>query len=392
MIQKYVEQLAADIKDAAAGKAAPASKKNKRRFSEKDIDDHFAEVEAYLHGPTFKLSGIVGIDRAMLPSDDVISDDQADLLADAMVTLLNAHNFYPDFPQNNGLELPPRLRYKALRGVWDSEQVPVSAGEIHLEFCSYEEENCPFPGYCTSCSDFRQDDGFIPSIHNYCDAWCEKCAFTLKCSVFSLKPELDETQDDGGKTISERFQEIEDLLVNSFFPENEENSGADIVFGQEEAEGQEDLIRERRKMKQNPLAKSTLAYAEKANLLLQAIIKTCSREYTKWVGSEDAARIFDAFQTVCWYHILIYPKVLRALSGYYEIDKDEFIEEDMNGSAKVTLIAIDRSIEAFNVLQDLLEVNETEMVGCVGQLIDLGNDLEKYFPDARKFRRPGFDD
>jgi hypothetical protein len=31
----------------------------------------------------------------------------------------------------------------------------------------------------------------IPSIHNYCDRWCERCPFTLRCSVYAMEAAVD---------------------------------------------------------------------------------------------------------------------------------------------------------------------------------------------------------
>ena len=46
-------------------------------------------------------------------------------------------------------------------------------------------------------------DGFIAGIFNYCDSWCERCAFTSYCRVFadmvrieaSLDPQLKDVVD-----------------------------------------------------------------------------------------------------------------------------------------------------------------------------------------------------
>ena len=27
---------------------------------------------------------------------------------------------------------------------------------------------------------------FIPGIYNYCDRWCERCAFTARCMNFAM--------------------------------------------------------------------------------------------------------------------------------------------------------------------------------------------------------------
>jgi len=41
---------------------------------------------------------------------------------------------------------------------------------------------------------------FIPGIYNYCDRWCERCAYTSKCFLFAT--EKKQFPDDGAKDIS----------------------------------------------------------------------------------------------------------------------------------------------------------------------------------------------
>ena len=37
-----------------------------------------------------------------------------------------------------------------------------------------------------------RDEQFISGIHNYCDRWCERCAFTARCQTYALEGEQDE--------------------------------------------------------------------------------------------------------------------------------------------------------------------------------------------------------
>ncbi len=33
----------------------------------------------------------------------------------------------------------------------------------------------------------RDEHGFIPGIHNYCDRWCERCPFSSRCRAFAIE-------------------------------------------------------------------------------------------------------------------------------------------------------------------------------------------------------------
>jgi len=403
MLQKYIGQLLEDIQKAAENAANPDPLKDKTVSSAQDFQEHIAQVEQYLHGPMFRLSDIVGIDAAMLPADELLSDEQTRLLASEMEKLLNAYNFYSDFPQNNGKVVPPRLRYRAMRSHWESEQTIMSFGESHLEFCSYDEEYCPFPGYCNTCSNFRlkdgpgedsetPDSGFIPSIFNYCDRWCERCNFTTKCRTFAMEKDLTEIVESVEKSPEDKIREIEDLLGGPFPAKNNDDSDSFGLFDHEDSENTNDLFSVKNKSERHPIALSTHAYSESSHHWLKTITKICRSEFTRWLAIGNAGQILQAIETVSWYHFFVYPKIRRALSDHFEMEEDEFSAEDMNGSAKIALIAIDRSIGAFTFLDDHLTSYRTEMTKFVEQLIDLRNNIETFFPDARSFIRPGLDD
>jgi hypothetical protein len=46
-------------------------------------------------------------------------------------------------------------------------------------------------------------DGFIVGIDNYCDRWCETCAFTSRCRVFADRAEMEARHDSNLKAIRE---------------------------------------------------------------------------------------------------------------------------------------------------------------------------------------------
>ena len=46
-------------------------------------------------------------------------------------------------------------------------------------------------------------DGFILGIFNYCDRWCETCAFTSRCRLFADCAEMEATQDPTLKAVAD---------------------------------------------------------------------------------------------------------------------------------------------------------------------------------------------
>ena len=83
---------------------------------------------------------------------------------------------------------------------------------------------------------------------------------------------------------------------------------------------------------------------------------------------------------------------MRALSARNEDDADDKdLPKDYDGSAKVALIGIDRSIAAWRVMQLAISGRAQSIVPLILQLDSLRTKLEESFPQARDFIRPGFD-
>ncbi len=185
-MKKYIKQLVLDMRDAAS--LAPSNPfENDDISREEAINVEMDDADRFKNGLTEKLSDIVGISRLLLPNPDMLNVSQANGLVHEMMNLLNAYNFIPEFPD----ELPILIQYQALYDIWDDKYVHITTGRVIIEFCDYDEENCPFPGYCKRCEEMYMDESFyttknilnetrdlpnedgdssfIPGIHNYCD-------------------------------------------------------------------------------------------------------------------------------------------------------------------------------------------------------------------------------
>ena len=95
-----------------------------------------------------------------------------------------------------------------------------------------------------------------------------------------------------------------------------------------------------------------------------------------------------------WYHYQIHVKLRRAIHGKLEDDDepDDEFPKDSDGSAKVALIGLDRSIAAWGKMLSFFPDKEDETFKLLVLLERLRRITEKEFPDARSFVRAGFDD
>jgi hypothetical protein len=77
------------------------------------------------------------------------------------------------------------------------------------------------------------------------------------------------------------------------------------------------------------------------------------------------------------------------------LDEDDISDEfpkDSDGSAKVALIAIDRSISAWGEIRKCFPEAGDKIIDLLVHLDRLRRKTEKTFPSARSFKRPGFDE
>ncbi|MCK5470856.1 MAG: hypothetical protein KAI99_20175, partial [Cyclobacteriaceae bacterium] len=71
--------------------------------------------------------------------------------------------------------------------------------------------------------------------------------------------------------------------------------------------------------------------------------------------------------------------------------EDDF-PKDSDGSAKVALIGIDRSISAWNILLSFFPEQKKQIITIIMLLENTQKNVENRFPGARGFVRPGFDE
>jgi hypothetical protein len=109
-------------------------------------------------------------------------------------------------------------------------------------------------------------------------------------------------------------------------------------------------------------------------------------------AKNELAEITDCLEVVQWYLFQINVKFMRAMPIKRSELKDATFKSDSNGSAKVALIAVDRCILAWQKLMQHLPQAADEIIGLLALLQKIQMLGEKTFPEARAFKRIGFDD
>ena len=225
-------------------------------------------------------------------------------------------------------------------------------------------------------------DGYIDSIFNYCDRWCEKCSFTSKCRSYAISE--NEPKTDG----TELFEYLSKVFKATMIMLDKmmKEMGIDL----KELEKIE--LPERSDPKKHPLYKKVYALSGSMHDWLKENKPGEFPGETEIVSPDEIrnTRFHESIEVIYWYNFFISAKIFRALGGMEYDDEDE-IQNDSNGSAKIALISIDRLIGAWSVVMENMKDHEDTILKFLIGLADVRKYAESTFPNARKFMRPGFD-
>jgi hypothetical protein len=103
--------------------------------------------------------------------------------------------------------------------------------------------------------------------------------------------------------------------------------------------------------------------------------------------------LFDKTEIIRWFQFIIPSKLFRALRSRANTQEtgNEFYAHDAVASAKVALISIDKSIEAWTYYMNQFPGVEDRLLPILLLLSGLRTLTEEVFPESREFIRPGFD-
>lgn len=240
----------------------------------------------------------------------------------------------------------------------------------------------------------------ISGIYNYCDRWCERCPFTDRCLTYAMEQE--ENRQSGSpkdrKAFWKRFENSLKLtreMVNDLAKER--GLTFDPVELEEIARAEE---RKQRLAEKHPLAKAGMKYIRMVDQWFkagEAVLKEKEEEILAQarlgVGgvNEEVASLTDAVEILRWYQHQIYVKLMRGLDADKEYEASSEFPKDSDGSVKVALIAMDRSIGAWLRMKEFFPGRTDSILTLLVHLDRLRRAAEKEFPEARAFVRPGFD-
>ena len=252
--------------------------------------------------------------------------------------------------------------------------------------------------------DLAANPDFISGIYNYCDRWCERCALSSRCFVYASE-NIDACDDDVKDLTSAKFwRELELIFkdAHELITECAKEAGVDLETMEEnEADEGDDPA--------DPAGNEFAILArDYANMVQTWFANEFPSENGFQIVMDAKSRaadaeidLPDALEVIRWYQFFIAAKVFRALLGsdpeisevYGDGDGQENpAQTDANGSAKIALIAIDRSFNAWRIVAGYIPDKTDSISPLLTTLENLRVGIGDALPLARDFVRPGFDE
>ncbi len=242
-------------------------------------------------------------------------------------------------------------------------------------------------------------DHIISGIHNYCDRWCERCAFIDRCTMGVIEQKRWAKGKDWEP--EDFFRELEKMYP---FHENRmaewmEENGIDPEELEEIELPEPDLktqqLEEEMHQRATQYAKPVMHFFKQHDAGLKARGIDLNGEAHDGRDTHDRSAMADAVEVVHWYMHFMHAKACRAVGGIEDMH-DDFIwdspeQSDANGSAKITILAIERSIAAWELIRRHWPEQSAAIVRFELELKRFRGRLERLFPKWRAFVRPGFD-
>ncbi len=423
-MKKYLHALLADLVEAKNNRPpvrqmqddefTPFELEEFMESSLEDSADSCAENIDKAASTSRNIREIMGLEREQFPPADYWSEEEATQLVKAINDLLKHYNLSADYPQT----LPPHMAYTTLVGALEKYAPIMPFGEWHLEFCDYNPEECPFgEAYCT-CGNWREDNtknadktfdfnqydaNNISGVHNYCDAWCERCPFTDRCAVARGRW-AEEEEDNKNRYTLGLWEDHQTQLQEArlWLYENSLDYNTTIkpltperqIFDKEENEIRRDI---------DSVAVIQLSeryqkeVSEWLKLDVHKTLYFMIEDHSKMRINERGKATLEHFMVIQWYVYFIFVKFMRAVRG--KIDEDDFMDDDdddypkdSDGSAKIALLSAERSFVAWHQWANLYVKDTALAIKMMVLLQAIIKEGDKECPEARQFVRPGFDE
>jgi hypothetical protein len=252
---------------------------------------------------------------------------------------------------------------------------------------------------------YFDNPNYIQGIYNYCDRWCKKCEFTARCMHYALSE--DHFSDPDSKNITNKifWQKITELFKVTLEMLNDLVEQEDIDMNMfDSKKALQELDKRKEEAKNNECSLDANSYIDLVNKWFNDSEEIITQnedvlnlneeiEIKKNVFVKNVNELKENLEAIQWYQYQIYIKINRAVEeSLSNPPETNDFQSNYNGSAKVALLGIDRSLLAWEFIMNKFPEKEDEILPILIHLGRLRKKIEKLFPEARGFIRPGFDE
>lgn len=250
-----------------------------------------------------------------------------------------------------------------------------------------------------------KDPRFISGIYNYCDRWCERCTFTSRCLTYAI--EVDDNDDPAVRDINNEafWNKLQSIFEQTaeMITEMAKEMGIDLNSLDTES-ASDDISLQMAKADSHELVIAAIRYGKMVNDWFKSEYPLFEQKQDEMntlmeIGIDKASlydeadSIQDAVEVIRWYQHQIEVKLRRAFThdDLFDKEEDAILQNDANGSVKVALLGMDRSIGAWGKFQGHFPEKTDSILDILLHLDRLRRRTKELFPQARSFKRPGFD-
>lgn len=263
--------------------------------------------------------------------------------------------------------------------------------------------------------------GYIDGVYNYCDRWCERCPLTARCRQFAFEEELKRSDDENAAfwKVFEDLREQQTEHAAEFVAELADDEDESLLPELDAWDADRDEFE--RIADRDPLAQCAHEYGHRVHDWLKRHDPHQAEDgylRSRSAGAAPEVGLYEALEVINWYSFQIAVKLTRALSGerdlqeygIYGAEEDEDADSDRtdeaddmtsilkecarmdrDGSAKVSLIGIERSLGAWTIVRSHLP-DQTEVIREFQRMLGrLRRAIDERIPGARTLQRPGFE-
>lgn len=147
-MQSYLHHLLTDIKTAIENlPVTPEWYENPYPFP---VEKYILQWE---QTPFVPLSELFGIPKEALPPIEKWTEEQLEILVNALTGLWDAYGYYPDLSEG----VSAKVKYRLFQNYWDYEvqYTPLSGGG-GFDFCEVDPSTCPYGELCW-CLEFEDE-------------------------------------------------------------------------------------------------------------------------------------------------------------------------------------------------------------------------------------------